>query len=77
MAQAHPKSPESVAAKSSLTPCILDDDPAQLEMLAALVADMGYESVPTSSAEEALKRAESGKLLPEERAIVQLAESRM
>ncbi len=61
MAQAHPKSVESAAAKSSLTPCILDDDPAQLEMLTALVADMGYESVPTSSAEEALKLVQYGR----------------
>src|SRR5260370_21344605 len=61
VAQAHPKSVESAAAKSSLTPCILDDDPAQLEMLTALVADMGYESVPTSSAEEALKLVQYGR----------------
>jgi len=32
--QAHPKAVETASAKSSLTPCILDDDPAQLEMLA-------------------------------------------
>jgi hypothetical protein len=36
--QAPHKAAETAPAKSSLTPCILDDDPAQLEMLAALVA---------------------------------------
>jgi DNA-binding NtrC family response regulator len=61
VSQAHPKSVESAATKSSLTPCILDDDPAQLEMLAALVSDMGYESIPTSSAEEALKLVQYGR----------------
>jgi len=35
------KTAEIVAPKSSLTPCILDDDPAQLEMLSAVIADMG------------------------------------
>src|SRR5258708_35927763 len=37
------------------------DDPGQLEMLTAQVADMGYESVPTSSAEEALKLVQYGR----------------
>jgi len=47
------KTAEKGAAKSSLTPCILDDDPAQLEMLAALITDIGYEPITTSSPEEA------------------------
>jgi DNA-binding NtrC family response regulator len=61
VAQTHPKAVENTATKSSLTPCILDDDPAQLEMLAALVAEMGYEPVSTSSAEEALKLVQYGR----------------
>src|SRR5205807_386002 len=36
---------EVVAPKSSLTPCILDDDPAQLEMLSAVSADIAAGSV--------------------------------
>ena len=51
------KTVEIVAPKSSLTPCILDDDPAQLEMLSAVIADMGYEAIPTSDPEEAPKRS--------------------
>src|SRR2546421_4253698 len=51
---------EIVAPKSSLTPCILDDDPAQLEMLSAVIADLGYEAIPTSNPEEALKLVKSG-----------------
>jgi DNA-binding NtrC family response regulator len=59
--QAHPKAVETAPAKSSLTPCILDDDPAQLEMLAALVASLGYEPITTSSPEEALKLVQYGR----------------
>src|SRR5438445_4914105 len=51
---------EIVAPKSSLTPCILDDDPAHLEILSAVIADLGYEAVPTSNPEEALKLVKSG-----------------
>src|SRR6266403_1619719 len=54
------KAVEIVAPNSSLTPCILDDDPAQLEMLSAVIADMGYEAIPTSEPEEALKLVKSG-----------------
>ena len=61
MVQAHPKTVETAPAKSSLTPCILDDDPAQLEMLAALVASLGYEPITTSSPEEALKLVQYGR----------------
>jgi DNA-binding NtrC family response regulator len=61
VAQANPKAVEDAARKSSLTPCILDDDPAQLEMLAALIADMGYESIVTSRAEEALRLVQDGR----------------
>jgi DNA-binding NtrC family response regulator len=61
VAQGNPKAVEDAARKSSLTPCILDDDPAQLEMLAALIADMGYESIVTSRAEEALRLVQDGR----------------
>jgi len=57
----HPKALESPAGKTSLTPCILDDDPAQLEMLSALITDMGYEPLSTSSPEEALKYVQNGR----------------
>jgi DNA-binding NtrC family response regulator len=49
------------ATRSSLTPCILDDDPGQLELLAALVTDMGYQPIVTASAEEALKLVQYGR----------------
>src|SRR2546427_4447057 len=55
------KTVEIVAPKSALTPCILDDDPAQLEMLAAVIADMGYAAIPTSDPEEALKLVKDGQ----------------
>src|SRR5712671_1789739 len=55
------KTAEIVAPKSSLTPCVLDDDPAQLEMLSAVIADMGYEAIATSDPEEALKLVKSGQ----------------
>lgn len=55
------KTAEIVAPKSSLTPCLLDDDPAQLEMLSAVIADIGYEAVPTSEPEEALRLVRSGR----------------
>src|ERR1700731_3824385 len=52
---------EIAAQKSSLTPCVLDDDPAQLEMLSAVIAGMGYEAISTSNPEEALKLVERGQ----------------
>ena len=61
MPQTYLKTVEKGAAKSSLTPCILDDDPAQLEMLAALIADIGYEPIITSSPAEALKLVQYGR----------------
>jgi DNA-binding NtrC family response regulator len=48
-------------SQKSLTPCVLDDDPAQLEILSAQVADAGYESVCTSDAHEALRLVRSGR----------------
>ena len=61
MGLASTKTVEIVAPKSSLTPCILDDDPAQLEMLSAVIAEMGYEAIPTSDPEEALKLIKGGQ----------------
>jgi two-component system response regulator HydG len=55
------KTVEIVAPKSALTPCILDDDPAQLEMLSAVIADMGYEAISTSDPEEALRLVKNGQ----------------
>src|ERR1700720_1733766 len=55
------KTVEVVAAKSALTPCILDDDPAQLEALAGLVEELGYGSILTSDPEEALKWVRYGR----------------
>ncbi|HEY2460650.1 MAG TPA: sigma-54 dependent transcriptional regulator [Candidatus Acidoferrum sp.] len=52
---------EVAAPRGSLTPCILDDDPAQLEVLSELIADMGFESIPTSDPEEALKLVRLGR----------------
>jgi DNA-binding NtrC family response regulator len=60
VAHAYPKAAET-AAKTSLIPCILDDDPAQLEVLSALVADMGYEPIPTSDPQEALRLVQYGR----------------
>src|SRR5260221_13457415 len=55
------KSVEIVTPRSALTPCILDDDPAQLEMLSAVIADMGYEAITTSDPEEALRLVKNGQ----------------
>ena len=61
MAQAHTKSSEALTAKTTLTPCILDDDPAQLHMLQALISDMGYEAIATADPEEALQLVRVGR----------------
>jgi len=47
MAHANTKTVEILALKSAPIPCILDEDPAQLEALAALVEELGYESILT------------------------------
>jgi DNA-binding NtrC family response regulator len=44
-----------------LTPCILDDDPAQLEMLSAVVRTMGYEAISTADTDEALRLIKRGR----------------
>jgi DNA-binding NtrC family response regulator len=61
VALASSKTVEIAVAKRSLTPCILDDDPAQLDVLSAVIADMGYEPIPTSDPEEALKLVKGGR----------------
>jgi len=55
------KTAELIAPKTSLMPCILDDDPGQLEMLTSLVASMGYEAIPTADPEQALKLIKRGR----------------
>lgn len=55
------KSAEAAAFKGSLTPCILDDDSAQLEMLTEVIASLGYQAVATSSPEEALRLVQYGR----------------
>ena len=64
MAYLSPKTVEIVTPKTTLTPCILDDDPAQLEMLSAVVADMGYVAITTPDPEEALKLVRAEKSAP-------------
>ena len=61
MAHAVSKTVEIAAPKTSLTPCILDDDPAQLDILAAMIADMGYHAVATPDPEEALRQVSHGR----------------
>ena len=39
------------APRMKLTPCILDEDPGQLEGLAAVIGEMGYEPIPTTDPE--------------------------
>jgi DNA-binding NtrC family response regulator len=55
------KTVEIVAPKTPLTPCILDDDPVQLDMLSAVIVQMGYEPIPTQDPEEALRHVKSGR----------------
>ena len=55
------KAVESTAPKTSLTPCILDDDPAQLDMLSAIMEEMGYDAITTSEPEEALRLVQTGR----------------
>jgi len=61
MAHATTKAIELVSPKATLTPCILDDDPAQLELLTEQVAILGYEAIPTSDPDEALRLIRSGR----------------
>jgi DNA-binding NtrC family response regulator len=61
VAQAHTKAIEILSPKTTLIPCILDQDPAQLHMLQALISDLGYEAIPTSDPEEALQLVRVGR----------------
>src|SRR5277367_617512 len=61
VAHAYTKTVELTATKTSLTPCILDDDHSQLDLLSAAMEDMGYDAVTTSDPEEALGLVRSGR----------------
>lgn len=61
MALSLTKTAEFIAPRATLTPCILDDDPAQLEMLSAVVRTMGYEAICTTDTEEALRLIKRGR----------------
>jgi DNA-binding NtrC family response regulator len=61
MAYVSPQTAELVTPRKSLTPCILDDDPAQLDVLSAVIADMGYEAIPTLDPKEALRLVKRGR----------------
>ncbi len=60
MALGLPKTTELIVARKSFVPCILDDDPAQLDMLSAVIAGLGYEAITTADPEEALKLIKRG-----------------
>src|SRR5271154_3454603 len=61
VAHAYSKAVQLATPRTALTPCILDDDHAQLDMLSAQIVDMGYEAIPTADAEEALRLVRSGR----------------
>src|SRR5437660_3308046 len=61
MAYATYKSVAVTPIQSSLTPCILDDDPSERDSLSHLITDMGYEPVSTPDAEEALRLIRMGR----------------
>jgi DNA-binding NtrC family response regulator len=52
---------EIVVRKSLLMPCILDDDPVQLDMLSAVIAEMGYEPIPMHDPEDVLRLVQQGR----------------
>ena len=60
MAHAYGKTVE-LTAKTSLTPCILDDDHTQLDLLSAVMDEMGYEAITTSDPGEALSLVRTGR----------------
>src|ERR1700742_1686506 len=61
MAQVLTRSVEAPPARGSVTPCLLDDDPAQLDELAALIDELGYESIKTSDRDAALQCIRDGR----------------
>jgi two-component system, NtrC family, response regulator AtoC len=61
MSYATTKIIESPTVRSTLTPCIFDDNPAERDSLNALISDMGYEPVCTSDPEEAPRLIRLGR----------------
>src|SRR5271170_838597 len=61
MAYATYKAVEVTSLRSSLTPCIFDDDPLERDALTSLISDMGYEPMPTGDPEEALRLIRQGR----------------
>ncbi len=61
VAHTYGKTVELTATKTSLTPCILDDDHSQLDLLSAAMDEMGYEAITTSDPEEALSLVRTGR----------------
>lgn len=60
MGNVETKLAETVATRSSLTPCILDNDPKQLKVLSEMISGIGYDSLPTADPEEAVRLVQSG-----------------
>jgi len=50
-----------ITPRAALTPCILDDDLSQLELMTELVASAGFEAVATADPEEAPQLVRSGR----------------
>ena len=61
VAQPYPKTIELATPRASLTPCILDSDPEQLQRLAEVIEGMGYEAIATADPEEALRLVRLGQ----------------
>jgi DNA-binding NtrC family response regulator len=61
VAHTQSKTIELLSPKAVLTPCIVDDDPAQLQGLQRLIGDLGYDAIATSDAEEALQLVRAGR----------------
>ena len=55
------KTVEVSTLRTSLTPCIFDDDPAERDALTRTIADMDYEPVSTSDPDEALRLIRMGR----------------
>ncbi len=47
--------------QTALTPCILDNDPLQLDILSSQIAEMGYETITTTNPDEALDLLRHGR----------------
>jgi two-component system, NtrC family, response regulator HydG len=61
VAQATTKTLEIATPKAAFTPCVLDDDPAQLDMLSEQIASFGYEAIRTPNPQEALQLVREGR----------------